>query len=61
MDSSPEPVFFNTVQMGVVAQVSTEYVWEMPQSGERVRGLENNHAVSENYPDWDAMAKLLDA
>jgi ketosteroid isomerase-like protein len=27
-----------------------EYVWEMPQSGERVRGLANNRAMNENYP-----------
>ena len=27
-----------------------EYVWEMPQSGERVRGLENNQAMNQNYP-----------
>lgn len=27
-----------------------EYVWEMPQSGERVRGIENNRAMNENYP-----------
>jgi ketosteroid isomerase-like protein len=30
--------------------LDAEYVWEMPQSGERVRGLQNNRAVSENYP-----------
>jgi SnoaL-like domain len=27
-----------------------DYVWEMPQSGERVRGLENDRAMNENYP-----------
>jgi ketosteroid isomerase-like protein len=27
-----------------------DYVWEMPQSGERVRGLKNNREMSENYP-----------
>lgn len=27
-----------------------EYVWEMPQSGERVRGVGNNRAMNENYP-----------
>jgi ketosteroid isomerase-like protein len=27
-----------------------EYVWEMPQSGERVRGLENNRTMNQNYP-----------
>jgi ketosteroid isomerase-like protein len=26
------------------------YVWEMPQSGERVRGVENNRAVLLSYP-----------
>ena len=32
------------------AFLDAEYVWEMPQSGERVRGLENNRAMNENYP-----------
>jgi ketosteroid isomerase-like protein len=27
-----------------------EYVWEMPQSGERVRGVQNNREMNENYP-----------
>jgi ketosteroid isomerase-like protein len=27
-----------------------EYVWEMPQSGERVRGVKNNREMMENYP-----------
>ena len=27
-----------------------DYVWEMPQSGERVRGVKNNREMSENYP-----------
>jgi ketosteroid isomerase-like protein len=27
-----------------------EYVWEMPQSGERVRGVKNNRKMNENYP-----------
>jgi SnoaL-like domain len=30
--------------------LDADYVWEMPQSGERVRGLENNRAMNENYP-----------
>jgi ketosteroid isomerase-like protein len=30
--------------------VDAEYVWEMPQSGERVRGVKNNREMSENYP-----------
>lgn len=30
--------------------LDAEYVWEMPQSGERVRGLENNRAMNDNYP-----------
>src|SRR5438067_11816152 len=25
------------------------YVWEMPQSGERVRGISNNREMNENY------------
>jgi hypothetical protein len=35
---------------GVEGLLDPEYVWEMPQSGERVRGLENNRAMNENYP-----------
>lgn len=27
-----------------------EYVWELPQSGERVRGVKNNREMNENYP-----------
>jgi|SRR5690348_4773565 len=27
-----------------------DYVWEMPQSGERVRGTANNRAMNESYP-----------
>jgi len=27
-----------------------EYVWEMPQSGERVRGIKNNREMNKNYP-----------
>jgi ketosteroid isomerase-like protein len=27
-----------------------DYVWEMPQSGERVRGSANNREMNENYP-----------
>ena len=30
--------------------LDAEYVWEMPQSGERVRGLANNRTMNENYP-----------
>ncbi len=30
--------------------VDPAYVWEMPQSGERIRGFENNRAMTENYP-----------
>ena len=28
----------------------SDYVWEMPQSGERVRGSKNNLEMSKNYP-----------
>ena len=35
---------------GVAKLLHADYVWEMPQSGERVRGLENNRAMNENYP-----------
>ena len=27
-----------------------DYVWEMPQSGERVRGEQNNREMNDNYP-----------
>lgn len=27
-----------------------DYVWEMPQSRERVRGVQNNREMNENYP-----------
>jgi ketosteroid isomerase-like protein len=27
-----------------------DYIWEMPQSGERVRGAENNRVMYESYP-----------
>jgi ketosteroid isomerase-like protein len=27
-----------------------DYVWEMPQSGERVRGITRNREMNENYP-----------
>ncbi len=30
--------------------LDAEYVWEMPQSGERVRGAANSRAMNENYP-----------
>jgi len=30
--------------------LDAEYVWEMPQSGERIRGLANNRTTTENYP-----------
>ena len=30
--------------------LDAEYIWEMPQSGERVRGLKNNRTMNENYP-----------
>ena len=30
--------------------IDTDYVWEMPQSGERVRGISANREMNENYP-----------
>ena len=30
--------------------IDPAYVWEMPQSGERVRGVRNNREMNENYP-----------
>lgn len=40
----------NRDSAGIVKLLDAEYVWEMPQSGERIRGVENNRAVTENYP-----------
>jgi ketosteroid isomerase-like protein len=40
---------------GVEGLLDLEYVWEMPQSGERVRGLENNRAqgrLPRDSPDY---------
>jgi SnoaL-like domain len=33
-----------------VKLLDADYVWEMPQSGERVRGIANNREMTENYP-----------
>jgi ketosteroid isomerase-like protein len=30
--------------------LDADYVWEMPQSGERVRGITNNREMNKNYP-----------
>jgi len=35
---------------GMEQLIDPEYVWEMPQSGERVRGVQNNREMNENYP-----------
>jgi ketosteroid isomerase-like protein len=35
---------------GLEKFLDPEYVWEMPQSGERARGLDNNRTMNENYP-----------
>ena len=46
--------FFQVLNKGdwdsMVKLLDADYVWEMPQSGERVRGVENNRAMNENYP-----------
>jgi SnoaL-like protein len=34
----------------IAAHVDPDYIFEMPQSGERVRGIENNREMNENYP-----------
>ena len=34
----------------VEKHLDADYVWEMPQSGERVRGRANNRTMNENYP-----------
>ena len=30
--------------------LDADYVWEMPQSGERVRGIKNNRELNKSYP-----------
>jgi len=41
----------NTLDWAAIEQLlDAEYVWEMPQSGERVRGIENNRAMNASYP-----------
>ena len=35
---------------GLAKFLHSDYVWEMPQSGERVRGATNNREMSESYP-----------
>jgi ketosteroid isomerase-like protein len=51
--------FFETInsrdRMGWAQLVDPEYVWEMPQSGERVRGADNNQAMNESYPGLPAI------
>jgi ketosteroid isomerase-like protein len=36
--------------------VHPDYVWEMPQSGERVRGRAENRQMNENYPGLPSVA-----
>jgi ketosteroid isomerase-like protein len=41
----------NTLDWAVLEQLSdAQYVWEMPQSGERIRGVATNREMYENYP-----------
>lgn len=41
----------NARDWGVLAALlHADYVWEMPQSGERVRGFANTQEMNENYP-----------
>lgn len=35
---------------GLAKLLDRDYVWEMPQSGERVRGEQNNREMNHNYP-----------
>jgi ketosteroid isomerase-like protein len=32
------------------ALLDPDYIYEMPQSGERIRGINNNREMNENYP-----------
>jgi ketosteroid isomerase-like protein len=34
----------------IAALLDPDYVFEMPQSGERIRGIQNNREMNENYP-----------
>ena len=36
--------------------VHTDYVWDMPQSGERVRGRANNLEMNKSYPGLPSVA-----
>jgi hypothetical protein len=41
----------NARDWAVLAQLlDRDYVWEMPQSRERVRGAQNNREMNNNYP-----------
>lgn len=41
----------NAVDFGALERLlDPDYVWEMPQSGERVRGIKNNLEMNEHYP-----------
>ena len=46
--------FFQAINAGdwqrMERWLDAEYVWEMPQSGERVRGVMNNREMNEHYP-----------
>ena len=46
--------FFQALNAGdwdrIESWLDAKYVWEMPQSGERVRGAKNNREMNNNYP-----------
>ena len=46
--------FFQAFNAGdwdrIESWLDADYVWEMPQSGERVRGSKNNLEMNKNYP-----------
>lgn len=46
--------FFQALNAGdwdrIESWLDAKYVWEMPQSGERVRGAKNNREMNKNYP-----------
>lgn len=46
--------FFQAFNAGELDRIESwmdpAYAWEMPQSGERVRGVKNNREMMENYP-----------
>jgi len=66
MTESPRALFDRWVDAvnrqdrdAMAATLHPDYVDEMPQSGERTRGVDNLFAILDNYPRADEMRELL--